>query len=66
VYFYNPFKCEYFGGIALHDSVICGSTGELFKTDELIKRGTELGIHFDDIIMELDWIDLSDLIMGFR
>ena len=54
---------EYFGGIALHDFIIDGLTGDILITDKVVKRAAADGVHWDDAVIELEWLDISDAIL---
>lgn len=64
VKFYDANACAYRGGIALYDYIICGCCGEMLLTDEVVKNAEMADIHWDDAVIELEWIDLSDIIKG--
>lgn len=53
---------EYFGGIAYHDIIICGCCGDVLKIDDVVEKAKQDGIHFDDAIIELEWLNISDKI----
>jgi hypothetical protein len=52
------------GGIAYHDFIICGCCGAIMPIEDIIEEANEFGVHFDDAIKELEWIDISDEIAG--
>jgi hypothetical protein len=52
------------GGIALHDFVICGCCGVMLKIQDIIDDAETYNIHWDEAIVELEWIDISDIIKG--
>ena len=64
VKFYDAFAKEYCGGIAIHDTVICGDCGAVLLIEDIIKGAESVGVHWDDAIVELEWIDISDIIKG--
>lgn len=51
-------------GIAYRDEIICGCCGAILSIDEIIKDAEKAGIHWDDAIIELEWIDISENIKG--
>lgn len=57
----NPTMC---GGIAYKDGIICGCCGAILSIQEIIDDAARAGIHFDDAIIELDWIDIEEAIRG--
>ena len=64
VRFYETFTAKYYYGIAYHDFIICGCCGEVRKIEDIIKDAENVGIHWDDAIVELEWINLLDIIKG--
>ena len=64
VRFYDANDGLWRGGIALHDCIICGCCGAIMGIEDLIKDAEKFGVHFDDAIIELEWIDVSDEIKG--
>lgn len=63
VRFYDADNGEYYGGIALHDFIICGMTGDILQIHRIIEAAAADGIHWDDAIVELAWQDISDNIL---
>lgn len=57
----NPTTC---GGIAYKDEIICGCCGVILSIQDIIDDAAKAGIHFDDAIIELDWIDIEKTIRG--
>ena len=51
-------------GIAYKNEIICGCCGAILSIDEVIKDAEEAGIHWDDAIIELEWINISENIKG--
>jgi hypothetical protein len=51
-------------GIAYKDEIICGCCGAVLSIDEIIKDAEKAGVHWDDAIIELEWIDISESIKG--
>ena len=64
VKFYEDFEKQYRYGIAYHDEIFCGCCGLIYKIENIIGNAERAGIHWDDAIIELEWIDLSDIIKG--
>ena len=64
VRFYDAENGEFCGGIALHDFIICGMTGDMLKIDHIIKIAEDNGIHWDDAVVELEWLDISENILN--
>ena len=64
VRFYESFTKKYLGGIAYHDKIICGHCGSIYRIESIIHGAESAGIHWDDAIIELEWIDISDIIKG--
>jgi Fe2+ or Zn2+ uptake regulation protein len=64
VRFYDAFDNMWRGGIAYHDFVICGCCGAIMPIEDIIEEANESGVHFDDAIKELEWIDISNEIAG--
>ncbi len=52
------------GGIAYKDEIICGCCGVVLSIDELIKDAEKAGVHWDDAIIELEWIGIEEAIRG--
>ena len=53
----------YCGGIAYHGYIICGYCGQVRLIEDIIKNATDAGIHWDNAIIELEWINISDSII---
>jgi hypothetical protein len=51
-------------GIAYHDEIICGCCGAILPIDEIIKDAERAGVHWDDAVIELEWINISESIKG--
>jgi tetrahydromethanopterin S-methyltransferase subunit A len=64
VRFYDVHDGIWRGGVALNDFIICGCCGAIIDIEDLIKDAVRFGMHFDDVIKELEWIDISDEITG--
>lgn len=52
------------GGIAYHDFIISGLTGEVFQIQHIIDEAQKDGIFWDDAIIELEWLSVSGAIIG--
>jgi hypothetical protein len=44
--------------------VFCGCCGSIFSIENIVKDAEKANIHCDDAIVELEWVDLSDIIKG--
>lgn len=64
VKYYDAANDEYVGGIALFDFIICGCCGSKTPTDEIVADAVRAGVHWDDAVIELEWVNLSDIIKG--
>lgn len=62
--FYESTNNTYHGGIAYHDFVICGCSGAVLLIEDIIKDAEKFSIHWDDAIIELEWIDIEKEIRG--
>ena len=51
-------------GIAYKDEIICGCYGAILSIDGIIKDAEKAGVHWDDAVVELEWVDLTDIIKG--
>ena len=60
----DPNNITTYYGIAIEDHIICGCCGAVLLIDDIIKDAERAGVHWDDAIVELEWIDLSDIIKG--
>ena len=60
----DPDNITMYGGIAYHDEIICGCCGAILSIQEVIDDAAECGIHWDDAIIELEWIDIEEAIRG--
>ena len=58
---HNPTTC---GGIAYKDEIICGCCGAVLSIQDIIDDAEKFGFHWDDVIVELDWIDIDETIQG--
>lgn len=55
---------RYVGGIAYHDFVIDGVSGEIMLIEGVISAAQAVdNISFEEVIVELDWCDISDSIL---
>ena len=64
VRFYDAHDNMWRGGIALHDFVICGCCGVMLKIQDIIDDAEKYNIHWDEAIVELEWIDIEEAIRG--
>ena len=64
VRFYEAADGLFRGGIALDNYIVCGCCGAVLLIEDIIKDAESVGIHWDDAIVELEWIDISDIIKG--
>ena len=64
VRFFHPARCRFENGIALYDMIIAGIDGEIFNTDWVIANAINQGIHWDDAVIELEWLDINYAIKG--
>lgn len=73
LYYGTPCQVRYFdadlehycGGVALEDRIIDGRTGELYYIEEIVYSAQKKGIHWDDAVIELEWVDLSGAISSY-
>ena len=71
LYYGTPCQVKYYdsaedsmcGGIAYQDFIICGSSGDIKRIEQVIQEAKQEGIFWDDAIIELDWIDLNNAII---
>ena len=71
LYYGTPCQVRYFdvdeqqfrGGIAYQDFIICGHFGSLVKIEDVIKSAAENNIHWDDAVVELEWVNISTSIL---
>lgn len=64
VRYYETEDGQYYGGIALQDFIICGHCGTVMPIDDIVKCAVRAGVDYDDAIIELDWMDMSNTIIG--
>ena len=57
---YNTQNME--GGIALYDLILGGKTGHVFFIPAIIEEAAKYNIHWDDAVVELDWVNLEKFI----
>ena len=55
---------RYIGGIALRDELICGCCGSICKIDAIVAAGVADGKHWDDVVIELAWKDIDNIIVS--
>lgn len=63
VRFYDWRDNRYHGGIGYHDFIISG-TSEVLIIEKIIREAAAVGMHWDDAIIELDWLNLDGYIWG--
>ena len=51
-------------GIANEDYIICGCCGGILMIEEIVEEAIACGIHWDDAVVELEWVDIKDFIKG--
>lgn len=61
VRWYNTKAKKWEGGIAYLDRIICGD-GAVISNEIIVTEAARDGVAPDDAIVELEWIDLSDII----
>lgn len=64
VRFYDANDGIWRGGIAYNDFIICGCCGAKLWIEDIISDAKKFGMHFDDAIIEMEWIDISKEIIG--
>jgi hypothetical protein len=64
VKFYDTFDGMWRGGIAYRDLIFCGCCGTTLIIQDIVDDATKAGMHWDDAIIELEWLDISDVILG--
>ena len=64
VKFYNTSINDYCGGIAYHDIIVSGLDGSILLIEDIVKQAAQYNIHWDDAVIELEWINISDIIKG--
>ena len=64
VRFYEPADGEYRGGIAYHNFIICGGCGSILSIDDVVAEAVHAGVHWDDAVVELEWVDIGEVILG--
>ena len=64
VKYWNVDDAEYVGGIAIYDKLICGCCGSICDIDEVVAAGVKDGLHWDDVIIELEWKDIDKNIIS--
>jgi hypothetical protein len=57
-------KDKYIGGIAMHDYVICGCCGHVFPIEDIMEFAKEVGVHWEQAIIELEWWPIHHQILG--
>lgn len=64
VRFYDAYDDVWCGGVAYHDFIICGCCGAIISIQDIIDGAADVSVHWDDAIIELEWLDISNEIMG--
>ena len=64
VRFYESADGKYRGGIAYHNFIICGCCGATMLIDDVVNDAVALGVHWDDAVIELEWLDIEEAIRG--
>lgn len=64
VRYYDTATATFIGGIGFHDYIICGCCGNLFTIDNIIQEAEKANINWDQAVVELKWIDISEEIKG--
>ena len=64
VRFYDAATGNYYGGIAYQDVIFCGCCGSIIPIKDVINNAFRVKMSADEAIVELEWIDLSDIIKG--
>jgi hypothetical protein len=44
--------------------IIAGADGEIFITDWVVANAINHGLHWDDAVIELEWLDINYAIKG--
>lgn len=56
---------QYVGGIGYHEYIICGCCGKLCSISEIIEESAKYSkLDADKAIIEMEWIDVSNEIIG--
>lgn len=61
VKWYDVESGQYVGGIGFHEWLIKGN-GDIDKLDDIVWKATETGMKFEDAVVELEWVDISEAI----
>ena len=59
--FYDAATNNYYGGIAYQDVIFCGCCGSIIPIEDIVNSAK---MSSDEAIVELEWVDLSDIIKG--
>ena len=62
VRFYEAADGLYRGGIAYRDYIICGCCGAVLLIDDVVNDAACVGVHWDDAVVELEWVDIEQTI----
>lgn len=56
---------QYVGGIGYHEHIICGCCGKLCSISEIIEEASKYSkLDADKAIIEMEWINISNEIIG--
>jgi hypothetical protein len=64
VRFFHPSRHKFEGGIALHNMITSGVDGEIFIIDYVVFSAAAYNVHWDDAVVELEWLDISPSILN--
>ena len=64
VRYWDTHRQQYMGGIAYHEFLICGYSGEARFITEIIAEAATDDKNQDNAIIELDWLSLNGEILG--
>ena len=59
VRFFNYKRQSIEGGIALYNLIIGCHSGDIFITDKVVEEAAKYDIHWDDAVIELEWVDIE-------
>ena len=64
VRYWDPIYKQYLGGIAYHEFLISGRSGQAFLITEIIAAAEKVGKDQDNATIELDWLAIDSDILG--